>query len=112
MSRQKGSSSFCPTPLSESHGIDAADEANHDYDDDDDYADDDYHGDVVDDADADTVYLDGVELLDLNLDPGDVVVVEVLHLLQLILKPENYDFFFENIITFVITVIIIIIIII
>ena len=33
-------------------------------------------------------YLDGVELLDLDLDPGDVVVVEVLHLLQLILQPD------------------------
>ena len=32
-------------------------------------------------------YLDGVELLDLNLDPGDVVVVEVLHLLQLVFQP-------------------------
>ena len=33
-------------------------------------------------------YLDGVELLDLNLNSGDVVVVEVLHLLQLILQPD------------------------
>ena len=41
-----------------------------------------------DDADAD--HLDGVELLDLNLDPGDVVVVKVLHLLQLVFKPENF----------------------
>ena len=32
-------------------------------------------------------YLDGVELLDLDLDPGDVVVVEVLHLLQLVFQP-------------------------
>ena len=32
-------------------------------------------------------YLDGVELLDLNLDPGDVVVIEVLHLLQLVFQP-------------------------
>ena len=32
-------------------------------------------------------YLDGVQLLDLDLDPGDVVVVEVLHLLQLVFQP-------------------------
>ena len=130
-SRQKGSSSSCPAPLSENHrfdinadagDLDHDDDGVHDDDDDgddgvhdyDNYGDDDDDDDVVYDvADADgDDHLDGVKLLDLNLDPGDVVVVEVLHLLQLVLKPEIYDFFFENIITFVITVIIIIIIII
>ena len=48
----------------------------YDYDDDDDNDDD------------DDSHFDGVELLDLNLNSGDVVVVEVLHLLQLILQPD------------------------
>ena len=40
------------------------------------------------DYDDDDSHFDGVELLDLNLNSGDVVVVEVLHLLQLILQPD------------------------
>ena len=67
LSLRRGSSSSCPTPLSEN--------GPHDGDDDDDYA-------YADDDDGDdNGHLEGVELLDLNLDPRDVVVVEVLHLL-------------------------------
>ena len=40
------------------------------------------------DYDDDDSQFDGVELLDFNLNYGDVDVVEVLHLLQLILQPD------------------------